>query len=86
MPEISRFLGIVIRMYFADHEPPHCHASYGGEECQLRLTPVGLLEGSLPPRVLALVVEWASLHQAELHDNWRRLQAHKLPVRIPPLE
>ena len=86
MPEISRFLGIVIRMYFADHEPPHCHASYGEAECQLRLAPIGLLGGSLPPRVLALVVEWASLHQDERHENWRLLQAHQSPLRIPPLE
>ncbi|MES2304982.1 MAG: DUF4160 domain-containing protein [Gemmatimonadota bacterium] len=86
MPEISRFFGIVIRMYFSDHDPPHCHATYAGEECQLRITPVGVLGGRLPPRVLALVVEWASLHEAELHANWRRLQASEPPLRIPPLE
>lgn len=45
MPEISRFLGIVIRMYFADHEPPHLHATYGSSECQLRLSPIGVLGG-----------------------------------------
>lgn len=86
MPEISRFLGIVIRMYFSDHDPPHFHAHYSGQECQVRLTPVGLLGGGLPPRVLALVVEWASLHQAELHENWRRLQRNETPVKISPLE
>lgn len=86
MPEISRFLGIVIRMYFLDHNPPHVHALYGGVVARIRVTPVGLLSGSLPPRVLALVVEWASLHQAELHENWRRVHDGEAPVRIPPLE
>ena len=86
MPEISRFLGIVIRMYFKDHGPPHCHATYGDRECRLRIRPVGVLDGDLPPRVLALVVEWASLHQGALLDNWRRLQSDEPPIRIPPLE
>lgn len=86
MPEISRFLGIVIRMYFFDHEPPHFHASYSGAEAQFRIDPLGLLDGDLPPRALALVVEWATLHRAELVDNWQRLHADRPPRRIAPLE
>lgn len=86
MPEISRFLGIVIRMYFFDHEPPHFHANYSGTEAQVRIEPIGLLGGDLPPRALALVVEWAKLHQAELLENWRRLHADEPPQRIAPLE
>lgn len=86
MPEISRFLGIVIRMYFRDHEPSHFHARYGSAVARIRIDPIGVLGGSLPPRPLALVVEWASLHQAELLENWRRLRAERRPVRIPPLE
>jgi hypothetical protein len=86
MPEISRFLGIVIRMYFFDHDPPHFHATYGGAEAQIRISPVGLLDGGLPPRALALVVEWATLHQAELVDNWRRLHEDQPPFKIAPLE
>jgi hypothetical protein len=86
MPEISRFLGIVIRMYFFDHEPPHFHASYSGAEAQFRIDPIGLLAGDFPPRALALVVEWATLHRAELLDNWRRLHADEQPRRIAPLE
>ncbi len=86
MPEISRFFGIVIRMYFFDHEPPHFHAFYGGAEAQLRIAPVGVLRGDLPPRALALVVEWASLHEQELVENWRRLQTDESPERIAPLE
>ena len=86
MPEISRFLGIVIRMYFFDHAPPHLHASYGSVEARIQITPVELIDGNLPPRVLALVVEWATLHQAELLENWRLLQADDPPARIAPLE
>ena len=86
MPEISRFFGIVIRMYFLDHEPPHFHAKYGSDEVQLRIQPVGVLSGGLPARALALVVEWATLHQDELLENWRRLHSDEAPSRIKPLE
>jgi len=86
MPEISRFLGIVIRMYFLDHDPPHFHAAYAGAEAQIRIHPIGLLGGGLPPRALALVVEWGTLHEAELLENWRRLQADEAPAKIAPLE
>lgn len=86
MPEISRFLGIVIRMYFLDHDPPHFHATYAGAEARIRIRPVGLRHGALPPRALALVVEWATLHQAELLENWRRLHADEPAAKIAPLE
>jgi hypothetical protein len=86
MPEISRFFGIVIRMYFNDHDPPHFHASYAGAEAQVRISPLGVLNGALPPRALALVVEWASLHERQLLDNWERLHTDQAPVRIAPLE
>ena len=86
MPEISRFFGIVIRMYFDDHEPPHFHAFYADSKAQLRIDPIGLLRGHLPPRSLALIVEWASMHRVELLANWDRLRREEPPVRIPPLE
>lgn len=86
MPEISRFFGIVIRMYFFDHEPPHFHAAYGGAEVRVLIDPVGLLDGDIPPRPLALVVEWTRLHRDELIENWRRLHADEPPHRIAPLE
>jgi hypothetical protein len=86
VPEISRFFGIVIRMYFLDHEPPHFHASYAGAEAQVKIRPVGLLAGSLPARALALVVEWTMLHEAELLENWRRLHQDEPPLRIDPLD
>lgn len=86
MPEISRFLGIVIRMFFLDHEPPHFHATYAGQEAQIQIQPIGRLNGVMPPRALALVLEWATLHQTELLENWRRLHADEQPTRIAPLE
>jgi len=73
MPEISRFFGIVIRMYFFDHDPPHFHAHHGDARARLRIDPLGLLDGDLPPRTLVIVVEWAKLHRDELLENWRRL-------------
>ena len=66
MPEISRFYGIVISMYYDDHNPPHFHARYGGDRAAIEIPSLRVLEGKLPPRVLGLVVEWASQHQPEL--------------------
>lgn len=86
MLEISRLLEIVILMYFTDHPPPHFHAVDGDDHAQIRIDPVGLLSGSLSPRALALVVEWAKLHQAELLENWTRLRSGQHPARIAPLE
>ena len=86
MPEISRFLGIIIRMYFNDHVPPHFHARYGRWEARVCISPVGLMGGRLPSRVLALAIEWASLHEEELLANWDRLRRNEAPVRIAPLE
>jgi len=80
MPEISRFYGIIIRMYRADHAPPHFHAEYGSASAQVRIDPIGLLEGRLPPEILAMTVEWAAIHQAELMDDWDRAQ-HCQPLR-----
>jgi hypothetical protein len=86
MPEISRFFGITIHMYWDDHGAPHFHAVYGEYEAKVLITPVSLIAGRLPPRVLALIVEWASTHEAELLANWTRCRRGELPVRIPPLE
>ncbi len=85
MPEISRFYGIVIRMYFNDHVPPHFHAVSGGREAEIAIVPVTVRTGHLPPRAAAMVAEWASLHEAELLENWRRLHSDEPPTDIPPL-
>ena len=86
MPEISRFFGIVIRMYFDDHNPPHFHAFYAGNEAQIGIEPIAILEGTLPNRAASMVFEWAALHQRELLQNWSRLHAAQPAERIQPLE
>ena len=63
MPELSRFYGIVIKLFFDDHPPPHFHATYGEHEALVRIEPLGVIAGTLPPRAMGLVIEWASLHQ-----------------------
>jgi hypothetical protein len=85
MPELSRFFGIVIAMYYDDHAPPHFHAVYGDEKAEFRIDPPGVLKGRLPPRALSLVMEWAALHQVELLEAWDRRAAGQAPPRIDPL-
>jgi len=85
MPEISRFLGIVITMYFNDHNPPHFHVRYEDFRAIVGIDPLELREGHLPPRVLGLVMEWAEIHQAELSENWTTLAAEGKFRRIAPL-
>ena len=85
MPEVSRFFGISIRMYFDDHDPPHFHAIYGKSEVQIGIDPVALLNGKFPRRALGMVMEWAALHQQELAENWQRLGSGQGPIRIDPL-
>ena len=72
MPELCRFYGIVIQMYFGDHVPPHFHALYGGDEALVDIDSLAVVHGHLPPRAQGLVVEWASLRQAELREAWDR--------------
>ena len=85
MPEVSRFLGIVIRMFPSDHNPPHFHAIYNTFEAQFSIDPLEMLEGKLPSRVHGIVIEWASLHQKELMNNWNRLLKEQPIKKIKPL-
>ncbi len=73
MPVISSFYGILIKMYFGDHVPPHFHAEYVEFAAQISIVDFRVLNGYLPPKALALVVEWASIHQDELLENWKNL-------------
>jgi hypothetical protein len=86
MPEVSRFFGIVIRMYFDEHNPPHFHALYAGNEAQIGIDPITTLEGKLPNRAASMVIEWAALHQHELMQNRHRLRNDRPMERIEPLE
>lgn len=65
MPEISRFYGIVIRMYFQNHNPPHFHAEYQGYKAEYDIRTLSILAGSLPKRANALVLEWAATHRTD---------------------
>lgn len=85
MPEVSRFFGIVVRMYFDDHNPPHFHAIYAEDEAQIGIDPIVVLEGQLPNRAASMIFEWAALHQQELMHNWHRLRNDQPIERIEPL-
>lgn len=85
MPEISRFFGIVIAMYFDDHKPPHFHARYGDQQASVAILTNAVVEGSLSPRVLGLVVEWSAAHTPELVANWERARARAPLLPIAPI-
>lgn len=85
MPEISRFLGIIIYMYFNEHNPPHFHVRYNEHRAIITIDTLTMTEGFLPPRVFGLVMEWAELHQAELLSNWDTLLASGKFMPIVPL-
>jgi hypothetical protein len=80
------FFGIIIRMYFDDHPPPHFHAIYGDSEAQVGINPIAILESNLPRRAVSMAVEWATLHQGELMANWQRLCENQPTEKIPPLD
>lgn len=86
MPEISRFFGIVIVMYYNDHEPPHFHVRYGDQKAIIGVETLTLLAGRLSPRALGLVMEWASSHQDELLQDWELAQRQEPLKKIQPLE
>lgn len=85
MPEISRFLGIVVLMYFKEHGVPHFHVRYGEHRASFSILDLRLLDGVLPGRVVALVLEWAFAHRQELHDDWERAAAGQPLQPIAPL-
>lgn len=86
MPEISRFFGIVISMFYNDHEPPHFHARYGGRTALIAIDTLVVLRGELPPRVLGMVTEWAAAHRSELRADWNRARSNQPLEPISPLE
>jgi hypothetical protein len=86
MPEISRFFGIIIFMYFDEHNPPHFHVKYGEERAVLSINELKVMEGKLSRRALSLVLEWANEHRQELTDNWISLETTGNFSKIAPLE
>jgi len=85
MPIISRFLGIVVTMYWDDHSPPHFHAKYGGYEIIVNIL-TGVVEGKFPRRALHHVLEWYGVHRDELREDWELCRSGKSPRPIDPLE
>ncbi|HPI20942.1 MAG TPA: DUF4160 domain-containing protein [Candidatus Kapabacteria bacterium] len=85
MPEISRFLGIIIFMNFNDHNPPHFHAKYGDYQITVTIEN-GVVEGKFPKRALSLVMEWYEYHKDELLNNWYSLMNQGTFNKINPLE
>jgi mRNA deadenylase 3'-5' endonuclease subunit Ccr4 len=85
MPRISSFYGILIYMYYMDHNPAHFHAIYGDYEAIFDINTLGLIKGNLPPKAIVLVEEWASLHQSELLENWSRVKNNEALKTIEPL-
>lgn len=85
MPELSRFLGIVIGMFFREHGVPPFHAVYGEREISVEVE-TGRIHGEFPPRALKLVLEWNALHQSELLENWQLAKQRQPLKRIAPLE
>ena len=85
MPELCRFFGIVVRMYAGDHLPPHFHAEYAEHEAQVSISDRSVIGGSLPPRQLRLVVEWAQQRRSDLDTAWDRAASDQAPGPIDPL-
>lgn len=85
MPELCRFYGIIIKMFFRDHQPAHFHAYYGSDKAIIGVDSLVVIQGSLPPRALGLVMEWATLHQEELKSCWERAIKGNPLDSIPPL-
>ena len=86
MPEVTRFFGIVIRMYFNDHEPAHFHAEYGEFEALIEIDTLATLRGALPPRAMALVLDWAAVHRRELRFDWEQARSGNPLQPVAPLD
>jgi len=86
MPQISRFFGIVIKMYYNEHQPPHFHAEYNEFVAEISIDTFEVLRGKLPRRVLGLVLEWAAIHREELRSNWERARHDRIILTIEPLD
>ena len=86
MPTISTFYGILIRMFFNDHAPPHFHARYGEFEATIDIDTQGVIQGELPRRALSLVQEWAMIHREELLEDWRLCRDNERPNKVEPLQ
>lgn len=86
MPTISEFYGLVIRMFWNDHAPPHFHAHYAEFEAHYNIETLDVIRGKLPRRAHAMVLEWAALHRGELKEDWQLCESRQMPKKIEPLK
>jgi hypothetical protein len=86
MPTICVFFGIVIRMYYDEHMPPHFHAYYGENSAIIEIETLRVRDGYIPKRAFALVLEWSQEHRSELMSNWQLAEKHQPLNNIAPLE
>ncbi len=86
MPTISTFYGILIQMFWGDHAPPHFHALYAEHEVLININTLEVMQGTMPRRALALVLEWASEYRAELLEDWKLCEQNQTPKKILPLQ
>ena len=85
MPELCRFYGIIIKMFWEDHPPPHFHASYGNQEALINIFTGEIIAGSLPLGARSLVKQWVDLHRDELIEDWDLAETLQPLKRIEPL-
>jgi len=85
MSEISRFYGLIIRMFYDEHPPPHFHVQYGEHSAQIEIERLTVMRGYLPPRALGLAIEWASSHRRELLDRWHAAENQQRLLKVEPL-
>ena len=85
MPTISMFRGIKVFMNWRDHQPPHFHAVYGGEEVIVSIRELEVMEGSMPSKQLKMLLGWAAMRQDQLLDNWMLAERNQELFPIEPL-
>ena len=86
MPEICRFYGIIIAMYYNEHNPPHFHAIYGEYKAEIDIQTLQVLIGEMPKRAKALILEWADEHRTELMEEWELARQRQTLKQIEPLK
>ena len=86
MPEICRFFGIIIAVFYDDHNPPHFHARYEGEKISIEINSLSVLDGKISPRALGLIMEWPTQHKEELIEDWELAKQNLPPNKIKPLQ
>ena len=86
MPIIAAFFGMVVRLYHADHEPPHIHVQYGEFEAIVEITTGVIMRGKLPKRLERILQDWLKTRRTEVMKAWQDARAHRMPRKVKPLE